>query len=187
MQPIIPERRRSLHQQLVVAQRYMLLAEREGAAASAVTHDEVHRSFIGGFNYFVRSPDWEQSNLSLLFASAHMSSAAVRLSAIDETLEIKLKVVWLGSRGPRSKPGTYANALTRGAMAEAILHTNWRRWIHHMLRDQVGHAESPPDEEEGPGWEARMRVLKILRYDEVFATLSSTQSELASLLPPHYR
>lgn len=136
------EKKRALKQLMEVAQEYLRLAEEMGAGRSTEP--------TGKFHDLIKAGKWKDAR-SFVITSAHLTSAAIRLATVQETL------------GPLRRSEC-------DRLAEELATADWTEpdqrladCMHIMLRDGVAHRETISDGPENEhAWHARRILLRRL-------------------------
>ena len=168
--PLSPAQQREAAQLLLVAQQYLRLAapppdareETLGATTEAWT-----RTVLTG-------PEWRHT-----VRTAHLASAAVRLTALDELLE----ETQTGPRNAVSSCRAYfkAHSGTPGPLAR-----HGAFWFHVLLRDAIGHPEpgatEPADPQQLARYQERQRDIAATTWTDAIARLTTTTDALTAIL-----
>jgi len=168
--PLSAVQQREAAQLILIAQEYLRLVApplgaREGTLGA--TTDAWTRGRL-------TSEDWNQT-----VRTAHLSSAALRLTALDELLED----TQTETRNAVSSCRAYfkPNSRTAGPLAR---HAAF--WFHVLLRDAIGHPEPGATELRDPQqfarYEERQRDIAATTWADAIARLTATAHTLAVIV-----
>jgi hypothetical protein len=163
--------RRELVQLFLVAQVYLEMVGPEGEECT-IPLGATKDAFVSGARLSL--DDWSRA-----MKAAHLASAAIRLSSIDQVLDKGHhgRSVYQECRRYFGRGGKTMPADPRGSACEG--------WFHVMLRDAVAHNE-PPDVDT-PEWlavrfEARQLSIEATPFGHALSRLRQTAEHLAGIL-----
>ena len=168
--PLSAVQQREAAQLILIAREYLRLATPPpgahestlGATTDAWTRGSITRE---EWNHTVRT--------------AHLSSAALRLTALDKLLE----ETQTGTRNAVSSCRAYfkANSRTPGPL---VSHATF--WFHVLLRDAIGHPEpgatEPDDPQQLTRYKERRRDIAATTWTDAIARLTATAHTLAAIV-----
>ena len=169
--PLSAVQQREAAQLLLIAQEYLRLAapprDAHGGTLGSATE-----AWVRGMT--LTSEEWHHT-----VRTAHLSSAAVRLTALDELLE----ETHTGTRNAVSSCRAYFKAKS-GTPAPLALHA--ASWFHVLLRDAIGHPEpgatEPHDPQQLARYEERQRDTAATTWADAMTRLTTTAHKLAAIL-----
>lgn len=155
---------REINQFLLVARKYLELGD-PGHEAGAVGLSATKDAFRSGA--CVSVAEW-----ALTMKAAHLASAAIRLTSIDEVLARanERRALYRECREYFGKDLPIIDP--RGSSCS--------EWFHVMLRDAVAHNE--PLGERAPRYKARQRCIETTTFGDAHSRLERAANELAELL-----
>jgi len=162
--------RREAAQLLLVAGEYLKLA----APPPDASEDPLGAATEAWTRAALTDPEWRHT-----IRTAHLSSAAVRLTALDELLE----ETQTGPRNAVSSCRAYfkANSSTPGPLAR---HAAF--WFHVLLRDAIGHPEPgatpPADPQQLARYQERNHGIAATTWADAIARLTTTTDTLTAIL-----
>lgn len=163
------DHQRQIAQFMVIAKSYL-----QNATPAATISDT-----LGMTKAWYRPPAvltvqmWNQT-----FVGAHLSSAAVRLAAVEDVL-LKAGV----QRAKYKECRWYFSAKNHDAVM-GLSHSKCSEWLHVMLRDNAAHEEPDrnPNEYYEKRWRERQDFIEALPFADAYRMVTHIADELAAHL-----
>lgn len=166
--PLDLSQKREIIQLLLVAREYLRVAD-----PPATTHDiKMGQTAKALAKATLTEPEWSQTMIG-----AHLASAAVRLTSIDEVLKT----------AKEARP-LYTNCrkyfFKNSCLADDLRGSTCSEWFHVMLRDAVAHNEPRPGapDKQKRRFEARQQCIATTTFGDAHLRLRQTEENLSAIV-----
>ena len=165
--PLDPSQKREITQLLLVAREYLHVAD-PPAASRDIKMGQTAKALAKAT---LTEPEWSQTMIG-----AHLASAAVRLTSIDEVLKTakEARPLYTNCRKYFSKNSCLADDPRGSTCSE---------WFHVMLRDAVAHNEPRPGapDKQKQRFKARQQCIEATTFGDAHLRLTQTEDDLSAI------